>query len=69
MTADTEEELHAMARTIGLRREWFQSHSVVAHYDLTPSKRDLALAHGAVFVPAKEQARKRILARKAMPGE
>lgn len=63
MTADTEEELHVMAGAIGLRRAWFQPHSTAPHYDLTPSKRALALAHGAVFVPAKEQARRRIASR------
>lgn len=59
MTADTEEELHAMARRIGLRREWYQAHPVVNHYDLTPSKREKALAMGAVFKSAREQSRER----------
>ena len=48
LLADTEEELHALALSIGLRREWFQSGSRVAHYDLTESLRALAVAAGAV---------------------
>lgn len=60
LSADTEEEIHALAAKIGLRREWFQPHRLVPHYDLTESKRTLALAAGAVFVPAKEQVRRRM---------
>jgi hypothetical protein len=64
MTADTLDELHALAEKIGLRREWFQPHPLAPHYDLTERRRGAALLAGAVFVPAKEQARKRIEARK-----
>jgi len=64
LTADELEELHALAARIGLRRSWFQS-GRVPHYDLTPGRRERALAAGAVFVPAKEQARLRIRARKS----
>lgn len=59
MTADTVEELHAMADRIGLRRAWFQNKDGRLHYDLTPGKRMQAVRHGAVFKPAKEQARER----------
>jgi hypothetical protein len=63
LTADTVEELHAFAARIGLRREWFQEHRLAPHYDLTPSKRKRALLAGAIFVEAKEQARRRVAAR------
>lgn len=63
MTADTLDELHLMALLVGLRREWFQD-AGVPHYDLTRSRRAHAISLGAVFVPAKEQARKRIEARR-----
>ena len=43
------EELHALAETIGLRREWFQDKRV-PHYDLTPENRAAAIAAGAVAV-------------------
>jgi hypothetical protein len=65
MTADALEELHAVAARIGLRREWFQD-GRIPHYDLTASRRLRALAAGAVFVPAKEQARRRIAARETV---
>lgn len=55
LMADTLEELHAFAAQLGLRRSWFQPRSS-PHYDLTPSRREAALALGAVFVPAREQA-------------
>lgn len=65
LTASTEDELHAFAERLGLRREWFQPHWSAPHYDLTGPKRAQAVKLGAVFVPAREQARARIAARKA----
>jgi len=56
------ERLHAFAASIGLKRSWFQEKSS-PHYDLNGSKRKLALAMGAVFVPGIEQARARLAAR------
>lgn len=53
MFADTIEELHAMAALIGLKREWFQEESL-KHYDLTASKRRLALRNGATEVTFEE---------------
>ena len=44
------EELHAFAEQIGMRRRWFQSHRVTPHYDLTPTRRQAALIHGAIEV-------------------
>ena len=67
LTADTLEELHAFAARIGLKRAWFQDKGLVPHYDLAPSRHEAALAAGAVFVPAREQAEKRIAARRAAP--
>lgn len=58
MLADTLDELHAMAARIGLKRSWFQAHPHHPHYDLTASRRAAALEAGAVFVPAREQARR-----------
>lgn len=63
LTADTVDELHAFASSIGLRRSWFQSkpgrpdHD---HYDLTLSKRRLAIQYGATAEGAIDGARRRI---------
>lgn len=65
LTADTLDELHAFAQSLGLKRAWFQPHRLAPHYDLVPSKRVQALELGAVFVPALEQARRRHAARNA----
>ncbi len=58
MMADSLFELHAMADQIGIRREWFQGphngHSSFPHYDITLSKRRLAVRFGAVEVTGRE---------------
>jgi len=48
------QELHAMAEKIGLKRGWFQEHPVHPHYDLTESKRAMALKNGAVACSSVE---------------
>jgi len=42
-------DLHALARELGLRREWFQEKETPrrSHYDLTRAKRALAVKLGA----------------------
>jgi hypothetical protein len=47
------DELHAFAVRIGMKRTWFQDKSV-QHYDLTPSRRRLAVAAGAVEVDRRQ---------------
>jgi hypothetical protein len=59
------DELHAFAARLGLRRAWFQPHPSAPHYDLTAGRRAHAIELGAVFVPAREQAKARIAARRA----
>jgi hypothetical protein len=54
MFADTEEELHALARRIGLQRSWHQDRPGFSHYDLTATKRREALRAGAVEVSRDE---------------
>lgn len=49
LMADSLEELHAFAQLLGLKRNWFQGD----HYDLTPSRRRLAVAKGAQQVSAR----------------
>ncbi len=53
MTADTTEELLAMAKTIGLRSTWIQHPGQWhEHFDVTKTKRALAIKAGAVEVEA-----------------
>jgi hypothetical protein len=52
-TDGTVEELHLFAERLGLRRSYFQNHASVPHYDLSPTKRRLALSLGAVSVDSK----------------
>jgi len=47
MYADKLQELHRLAKKIGLKKEWFQD-KTLKHYDLTESKRKLAVKHGAI---------------------
>lgn len=54
MIADTNEELHAMAERIGVQRKWFQDVSSGAHYDIAMSKRELAIAAGAVPITLRQ---------------
>lgn len=48
MYADTFEELHRMAEDLGLKRSWFQDKPGHPHYDIVRSKREKAIALGAV---------------------
>ena len=56
VSTENEDELHAFAERIGLRRAWAQLRpkSSAAHYDLTPSRRALAVKFGAVEVTSRE---------------
>jgi hypothetical protein len=49
-----EQELHRIALEIGLLPGWFQRHSRLDHYDLTPPRRALAVQAGAVETSLKE---------------
>jgi hypothetical protein len=56
LLADTEEELHAFASKIGMKRAWFQSgekHSM-PHYDLVASRRRRAVELGAIEIDRKQ---------------
>ena len=50
MLADSEEELHAMADAIGVARKWYQEQ----HYDICLSKREQAVAAGAIEITWKQ---------------
>lgn len=61
MIADTEEELHAMAKRIGVARRWYQGD----HYDITQSKKVLAIQYGAKAITMRELGRMVIIRRRA----
>lgn len=51
LQADSLDELHAFAASIGLRRSWFQTRPGRPwndHYDLTRTRRDAAILAGAI---------------------
>jgi hypothetical protein len=52
MIATADDELHAMADRIGVARRWHQGD----HYDICKSKRDLAIAAGAVPITLRQLA-------------
>lgn len=67
MTADTREELDAMATRIGLRPSWIQYPGTwKEHYDVTLSKRRLAVAAGAVEIGYREAARRHAVKRERL---
>ena len=53
MMSDAEDELHEMADRIGIQRRWYQGD----HYDISKSKRKLAVGAGAVEVTGRELVR------------
>ena len=53
-SGDDLEELHTFAQSIGLRRDWFQNHRLIPHYDLKPRLRRAAVAAGAEQVGVLE---------------
>jgi hypothetical protein len=52
LAADTLAELHAFAARLGMRRSWFQPGRGRPHYDLTASRRAVAVRLGAVELAA-----------------
>jgi hypothetical protein len=59
LQADTPEELHAFAKRLGLKREWFQTtpgRPELDHYDVTDPIRDKAIKLGATAETWREGA-------------
>jgi hypothetical protein len=65
MIADSDEELHEMAKLIGVTRgSWYKEGSAFTRYDLTPQRRTLALACGAIEIDRLKLAQKAIAQRR-----
>jgi hypothetical protein len=57
MVADTTEELLAMADKVGVARKWIQcAGTYKEHFDVCKTKRQSAIANGAIPVPQRELA-------------
>jgi len=58
MLADTDDELHAMAEAIGIKRIWWQSpeNTSGSHYDICLSKKAVALRYGAIPITKRQAA-------------
>lgn len=56
MMADSEEELLAMADTIGMNRKWLQParSGRPSHFDVCKTKKQLAIENGAIEVSPRE---------------
>jgi hypothetical protein len=68
MIADSDDELHRFARHIGVARRWHQCpprHT--SHYDIAMTKRDLAVAAGAVQITWRQTSA--MCARRRVTGE
>lgn len=48
--ADSLDELHSFAQSIGLKREWFQGHTKYPHYDMNENRRKIAVKKGAIEI-------------------
>lgn len=56
--ADTDDELHTFAESIGLKRAWFQiggGRYTLHHYDLTAGKQKQAIRAGAVLLETNRE--------------
>lgn len=59
MVADTDKELLKMADKIGVKRRWHQDPGTHrSHFDISLSKRKLAVLHGAKEISWKELAQR-----------
>jgi hypothetical protein len=68
MTADSSEELLAMADRIGVARRWLQKPGTPReHFDICLARRALAVKAGAVETTARADAIRRITNEKAAP--
>lgn len=63
MIGDDEDELHAMAESIGIERRWYQGD----HYDVDLPRRDLAVRAGAREITWRQAGAMVMLFRRGIP--
>lgn len=57
MLADTDEELHEIAKKIGVQRKWHQcAGTPKSHYDICLAKKKIAVEFGAIEITWREAA-------------
>jgi len=56
MTADTLDELHFMAKKIGMKHKWFQCppHASFPHYDVPEYRRSMAVELGVIPISERQ---------------
>ena len=60
MIADTQEELLSMVDKIGVQKKWIQNQGTPKeHFDICKTKKQKAIANGAIEVPFRKMARMR----------
>lgn len=66
LVGDDSRELHLFARSVGLKRRWFQKHLRHPHYDITsPGMLGRVLSRsGVVIIPTRQLLKKIIRARR-----
>jgi hypothetical protein len=65
LQADSDEELHAFAEKLGLKRSWAQKPgTVLSHYDVTDNVRAMAIRLGAVPIGYMSQESRDLMRRK-----
>ncbi|WP_072143555.1 DUF4031 domain-containing protein [Pseudanabaena sp. 'Roaring Creek'] len=58
LTSDSLTELQEFAGRLGLKKEWFQNHRLIPHYDITENKRAIAIQLGAIAITTEERIKK-----------
>lgn len=51
---EPEELIDFAVNTLGLKAKWFQDRPRFGHFDIVPTKRDLAIRHGAVEITLRK---------------
>lgn len=67
LIADDEAELHEFAQRLGLKREWYQTQSILCHYDIPEHTRTIAVELGAIQLTRKQMVIRIRAAREAGP--